>query len=264
MLKTIAAAVLCALVMASPAYCDLENDVARELFRMTNEERRREGLPALEWDDRLAQSAAAHAERMAQNDQLSHQFPGEPPLRERIAATLLRFNRSAENVAFAGQPGRIHQGWMESAGHRKNILSPRYNALGVGVVRRGKYLYAVQNFAFRLEDRSNREVEDLVAANLNRERAERGQPKLVQIDGADAERHACNMASEDRMKAASIAGSLAGSKSVFTFTASDPTQLPDGLVHSVPVTATKVAIGACFARTARYPEGTNWVVVAFY
>lgn len=242
----------------------LEEDVARELFRLSNEERAKEGQPALEWDDRLARAAHGHAEEMAKRDELSHQFPGEPPLRERIAATLLRFNRSAENVAFATNPGRIHQGWMDSAGHRKNILSPKYNALGVAVVRRDKYLYAVQDFAFRLEDRSNREVGELVAGELNRERAQRGQPQLAAADGATAERHACSMAEEDQMKAASIAGALAGAKSVFTFTASDPAVLPDGLARSVPAGASRVAIGACFARTPRYPEGTNWVVVAFY
>src|SRR5205823_5914393 len=105
------------------------------------------GLSELKWDDKLMQSARKHTERMKSAHSLSHQVDGEPVLLQRIAATGLRFNASAENVAYATNPDDLHPGWMHSEGHRKNILNPQYNSVGIGVMKAGDVYYATQNFA---------------------------------------------------------------------------------------------------------------------
>src|ERR1051325_9514478 len=71
----------------------------QQLFDLVNRERAKAGLEKLEWSDRLAEAALAHSRLLAENQDLSHQFPGEASLQERVGATGLRFNSVAENVA---------------------------------------------------------------------------------------------------------------------------------------------------------------------
>src|SRR5947209_18328140 len=72
-----------------------------QLFNLVNHERETHGLTKFQWDDHLAQSAAAHNRLVTERQELSHQFPGEPPLGERVGATGLRFNSVGENPAEA-------------------------------------------------------------------------------------------------------------------------------------------------------------------
>src|SRR5438270_3430468 len=80
----------------------------QQLFDLLNHEREKAGLSKLEWNDQLAEAALAHSKLLADNQDLSHQFPGEPILQERIGATKLRFNSVAENVAFAPDVETAH------------------------------------------------------------------------------------------------------------------------------------------------------------
>src|SRR5579859_287137 len=73
----------------------------QQLFDLVNHEREKAGLNKLEWSDSLAQAALAHSRLLAEHQDLSHQFPGEPLLQERVGYTRLRFNSVAENVAAA-------------------------------------------------------------------------------------------------------------------------------------------------------------------
>jgi hypothetical protein len=146
----------------------LREDGARRLFDLANQERVRIGLAPLKWDNALASAAQRHAERMAANVSLSHQYPGEPDLAERFGAEGARFSAVAENVAFSGTADSIHDQWMHSAGHRANILDPNMTELGVAVVRMNGRAYAVEDFARGVEnlslDDQERRVERMVAA----------------------------------------------------------------------------------------------------
>src|ERR1700683_837210 len=83
-----------------------------QVFSSLNRERASQGLPALQWDDALASAARQHAVRMAQLDQMSHQFPGEPNLLARASEAGARFSVIAENVAIAPAPAAIHTLWL--------------------------------------------------------------------------------------------------------------------------------------------------------
>ncbi len=120
---------------------------ALQVFEATNQDRAAQGLGPLKWDPALAQAAQAHAELMVQRGSLSHQFPGEPGLAERAAQAGAHFSVIAENVAMGPNPSGLETQWMHSAPHRANILDPRLNALGVGLVKSGIYYYAVEDFA---------------------------------------------------------------------------------------------------------------------
>ena len=131
--------------LALAQHCD--GQAEQQLLQMLNLERARAGLPSLKVDDRLTQAARAHSVRMARAKQLSHQLPDEPPLSKRLAATNIRFNADAENVAYDYSLQAAHEGLMQSPRHRDNILSPGYNAVGIGVLRSGDLFWVTQDFA---------------------------------------------------------------------------------------------------------------------
>jgi len=262
------AAGLVTLALAAPAWPQgrLSESAAaeQELFRLTNRDRVAAGLPELEWNEWLAQAARQHAEEMARRGQLSHQFPGEPGLRERIAATELRSSAEAENVAFGPSAPEIHDDWMHSPGHRANILDPKYNAMGIAVVRSGERLYAVSDFARALPTLSASDVEDAVATAINQVRARKRMPPLTRREDAEFRRYACEMARLDRVNASGLLG-RPGISASLAFTDPDPANLVAHFRNVANVTTSRAfGVGACSARSATYPEGTNWVVVAFY
>ena len=117
------------------------------LFELLNHERTQNSLPALRWNMQLAKAAKLHANLMAERNTLTHGFPDEKRLQERVADAGVRFTRIAENVGVGGDTETIHNALMHSPGHRANILDTAVNEIGIAIVRRGEYLFAVQDFA---------------------------------------------------------------------------------------------------------------------
>lgn len=236
----------------------------QELFRMINRDRAQAGVPELQWNEWLAQAARKHAEEMARRGRLSHQFEGEPGLRDRIVATSLRFSASAENVALGPNAAEIQDGWMHSPGHRANILEPKYNAIGVAVVRSGEELYAVTDFAHGVPSLSASDLEDAVATAINQARAQRKLSALPRRQDLELRRYACEMAKSNRVNANAILGRPNVSASL-AFTDADPANFGSRFRNLANIATSKAfSVGACFARSGTYAEGTNWVVVAFY
>src|SRR5712671_4804037 len=132
----------------------------QQIFQLANQARKDGGVEPLQWNEQAAEAARAHAKLMAEKQALSHQFSGEPALRERMGATGLRFDSVAENVADAGSPDEVHKTLMNSPPHRQNLLNPKYNSLGIGVAYSGDQFYVVQDFAHALPTRTATEVED--------------------------------------------------------------------------------------------------------
>ena len=108
------------------------SEFAMEVFRLTNIERDKEGLPPLQWDEDLARAAQEHSDDMARNNYMSHTgLDGSSPS-DRIKRETSRFNSWAENVASGRRtPESVVEAWMNSSGHKANILGNR-QYLGVG------------------------------------------------------------------------------------------------------------------------------------
>ena len=123
------------------------SDAERQLFSSVNLERKAHGLPALRYDEALANAARAHAQRMAQQGTISHQLPGEPNLLTRAKAAGAHFSWISENVDEGPNPATIHQSFMKSPQHRANILDTDMNTAGIGVAERNGQLYAVEDFS---------------------------------------------------------------------------------------------------------------------
>ena len=105
---------------------------AAEVTRLTNVERARAGCGAMRIDAKLTAAAAGHSRDMVDRDYFSHTSPdGKGPGDRAVAAGYQRW--SGENIA-AGYPtpAAVVQGWMDSPGHRANILNCQSKATGVG------------------------------------------------------------------------------------------------------------------------------------
>jgi uncharacterized protein YkwD len=253
-----------AVVCGSAAAADMQADPVdeRAVFHLLNDDRQAAGVAAVEWDDQLAQAARRHAFELAKHHALSHQFPGEPDLKQRIIATGLRFDKLAENVAFADTPDEINQSFLNSPPHRLNMLNPDYNAVGIGAVRMGQELYVVQDFAHRTVAYSETQAEDQVTAAMQKLR---GEPALIRVDAPLLHDEACSMAQRDQLTTPDLNAKLPKVRYFVRFTAPDPRQIPDTLVAAAkdPV-RTHFAVGACYGKSSTYPEGIYWVVVGLY
>ncbi|MFA1821312.1 CAP-associated domain-containing protein [Virgibacillus oceani] len=113
---------------------ELKKGFEYQLFDITNAARVARDLPPLEWHEPVKETARSHSNDMADNNYFSHtNLDGESPF-DRIEADAISFQMAGENLA-AGQTSSIfaHEGLMNSAGHRENILKSEYQELGVGV-----------------------------------------------------------------------------------------------------------------------------------
>lgn len=129
-----------------------------EILRITNVERQNAGLNPLVICTRLANSALAHTNRMLEGQFFSHSDPGTGTASvDRIRSTGYSDSSngwgSGENIAMGySSPNATMVGWMNSPGHRANILNPSFTHLGVGV-NIGKWdawyrSVATQNFGY--------------------------------------------------------------------------------------------------------------------
>lgn len=120
-----------------------------KVLELVNAERAKYGLAALTWDNKLADVARAHSRDMAERNFFSHNNPdGKTPF-DRIKAAGINYSSAGENIA-AGQktPEEVVEAWMNSEGHRANILNASFKKLGVGYVtsNQGYKTYWTQNF----------------------------------------------------------------------------------------------------------------------
>lgn len=127
---------------------DSTGEFESRVLELVNEERAKEGVAPLKRDANLAKAAQLHSEDMAANSYMSHtSLDGRSPW-DRMAAAGASFGTKGENVA-AGQrtPEEVMNSWMNSQGHRENILNPDYKYIGIGVGYGGSYgIYWTQCF----------------------------------------------------------------------------------------------------------------------
>ncbi len=123
------------------------SQIEQDIFRLTNEQRTKNGLPAFAWSERLASVARAHSQDMDARNFFAHTNPdGKDPF-ARMRSAGISFSTAGENIAGGANADIIVTNWMNSPGHRANILNPSFHTLGVGVSTNSRYgLLATQNF----------------------------------------------------------------------------------------------------------------------
>ena len=139
------AASACKRFGGDPAY-ELRKEPARNaVLCFLNRERRERGLSALRQDDKLERASQRHNEHMVEKKCFAHECPGEATLEQRLRSVnylhggLFRW-AYGENIAWGEEhlstPRSMVKAWMNSSGHRANILNPTFKEVGVGVTGR--------------------------------------------------------------------------------------------------------------------------------
>lgn len=115
---------------------------------LLNRERRRRGLSKLRGNRQLTAAAQRHNDHMQKRSCFDHVCPGENDLARRLGmvgylASGLRQWSYGENIAWGGgangTPKAMVKAWMNSAGHRANILSSSFRDIGVGFTKGSPY-----------------------------------------------------------------------------------------------------------------------------
>ncbi len=135
-------AVLSSLIAAAPSFASADpvsNPSAEQrLLSLANQERTSRGLAALAHSSRLTAIARDHSEDMARSGNLHH----NDDLQSQVGS----YSKLAENVGAGTDADSIHEAFMDSSGHRANILSST-TQVGIGVMIDGDgYLWVTQIF----------------------------------------------------------------------------------------------------------------------
>ena len=169
-------------------------------LELVNAAREDAGLSALRLDPVLDETAQGHADDMVARDYYAHVGPdGRTPHDRFLAAGGSRWSLSGENIAMCSgcspppdiaRVEAFQTGWMQSPGHRENILRPGFDRFGFGVATEADEIYAVQTFAGPGSDGDgaaldSEGVRTAALDAINRRRNEADLPPLEANDALD-------------------------------------------------------------------------------
>lgn len=119
-----------------------------QVITLVNRERSNRGLQTLKKNPTLAYVARLKSSDMATRNYFSHTSPTYGSPFTMMQHYGIRFTAAGENIAMGQQtPQAVMNAWMNSPGHRANILSPAYNQIGVGMAKnKSGVLYWTQEF----------------------------------------------------------------------------------------------------------------------
>ncbi|MBQ3423300.1 MAG: SH3 domain-containing protein [Romboutsia sp.] len=115
------------------------NSDEQEVFNLINEQRIKNGLTALKIDNGLQKVARIKTEDMVANNYFSHQSPTYGSPFDMMKSFGITYKSAGENIAANSSNSGAVNAWMNSSGHRANILNANFNYTGVGVVSSPKY-----------------------------------------------------------------------------------------------------------------------------
>ena len=135
---------------AAPAVNGIDA-MEEEVLRLVNEERAKAGVAPLTRAKDLDALARAHSQDMINRHFFDHNNPdGQSPF-DRMRAAGISYRAAAENIAYGQRSAQaVMDAWMNSSGHRKNILNGTYTEIGIGAVKNsGGTIYWTQEFVKR-------------------------------------------------------------------------------------------------------------------
>lgn len=132
---------------AAPASANV-GDYEQQVVELVNKERAAAGLPALKMNTKLAGVAEKKAEDLRDKNYFDHQSPTYGSPFDMMKQFGITYSTAGENIAKGQEtPSEVMNGWMNSPGHRANILNADYTEIGVGYVTDSNgTTYWVQHF----------------------------------------------------------------------------------------------------------------------
>jgi len=127
-------------VLSIPQLDPLVRSFEQEVIRLVNEQRVKNGLNPLTENWQLSRVARYKSQDMVDNRYFSHTSPTYGSPFQMIRDFGISFRRAGENIAYGQRtPQAVVNAWMNSSGHRANILNASYTQIGVGYVAEGNY-----------------------------------------------------------------------------------------------------------------------------
>ena len=115
------------------------NSDEKEIFDLINQQRTANGLTALKLDSEVQRVARIKAQDMVDNNYFSHTSPTYGSPFDMLKSFKISYKSAGENIATNSNNSATVTAWMNSSGHKANILNSSYNYTGVGVVSSPKY-----------------------------------------------------------------------------------------------------------------------------
>lgn len=123
------------------------SSVESEVLRLVNIERQKNGLSPLKMSTELSNVARKKSQDMADKNYFSHTSPTYGSPFDMMKQFGIKYTAAGENIAKGYASAEdVMKGWMNSEGHRANILSSKFGTLGVGYVNKGGTTYWTQMF----------------------------------------------------------------------------------------------------------------------
>lgn len=108
----------------------------KEVARLVNVERAKNGLPPLSYNWELARVARYKSQDMINRKYFDHNSPTYGSPFQMMKSFGIRYTAAGENIAYGQRtPQEVMNGWMNSSGHRSNILSKTFTQIGVGYAK---------------------------------------------------------------------------------------------------------------------------------
>ncbi|WP_239254648.1 CAP domain-containing protein [Listeria ilorinensis] len=121
----------------------IEQGADQEVLEITNVIRERYGANEVAKDAAVAKVAYSHSLDMAKNNYFDHNSPTEGALSDRLQKAGIKYTKAGENIAYNYMDaGAAVEGWLNSEGHRKNLLDKSFTYMGEGTYQK----YYTQNF----------------------------------------------------------------------------------------------------------------------
>lgn len=111
----------------------------KEVFDLINKQRTNNGLTALKMDSEALNVARIKAQDMVDNNYFSHNSPIYGSPFEMLNSFKVTYKTAGENIAGNSSNSGAVNAWMNSSGHKANILNSSFNYTGIGVVKSSKY-----------------------------------------------------------------------------------------------------------------------------
>lgn len=126
---------------------DQNSSYIKQVVRLVNNERAKEGLAPLTIDASMGNAAMVRAGEIQTS--FSHTRPNGQSFSTALKEAGVTYNRAGENIAWGQQtPAKVVNAWMNSSGHRANIMNPNFRRIGVGYLQNNAGTpYWVQLFA---------------------------------------------------------------------------------------------------------------------
>lgn len=115
------------------------NSDEKEVFDLINKQRTQNGLSPLKENNELQRVARIKAQDMVNNNYFSHTSPTYGSPFDMMKNFKISYNTAGENIAGNSSNSNAVTSWMNSSGHRANILNSSFNQTGIGVVKGSKY-----------------------------------------------------------------------------------------------------------------------------